>query len=58
MQKQPCCVVQSGSEFLISSAEFLERFEASGSKLAGSLTPIAYILRSLWLVAIGAAFQA
>ena len=45
-----------GPLFLISSAEFLGRFEPSGWKLAGQLTPVAYVLWSLWLVAIGVAF--
>jgi hypothetical protein len=45
-----------GPLFLVSSVEFLGRFEPSGWKLAGQLTPIAYILWSLWLVALGIAF--
>ena len=45
-----------GPLFVLSSVEFLGRFEPSGWKLAGQLTPIAYILWSLWLVAIGVAF--
>jgi hypothetical protein len=45
-----------GPLFLISCAEFLGRFEPSGWKLAGQLTPVAYVLWSLWLVAIGVAF--
>jgi hypothetical protein len=45
-----------GPLFLISSFEFLGRFEPSGWKLAGQLTPIAYILWSLWLIAVGVAF--
>jgi Domain of unknown function (DUF4386) len=45
-----------GPLFLLSSLEFLGRFEPSGWKLAGQLTPIAYILWSLWLIAIGVAF--
>ena len=32
-----------GPLFLISSAEFLGRFEPSGWKLAGQVTPVAYI---------------
>ena len=44
-----------GPLFLISAAEFLGPFEPSGWKLAGQLTPIAYILWSLWLVAVGVA---
>ena len=45
-----------GPVFVLSSVEFLGRFEPSGWKPAGQLTPIAYILWSLWLVAIGVAF--
>ncbi|MDP9228621.1 MAG: DUF4386 domain-containing protein [Actinomycetota bacterium] len=45
-----------GPLFLLSSLEFLGRFEASGWRLAGRLTPIAYILWSLWLIAVGVAF--
>lgn len=45
-----------GPIFLLSSLEFLGRFEPSGWKLAGQLTPIAYVAWSLWLVAIGLAF--
>lgn len=45
-----------GPLFLLSSLEFLGRFEPAGWKLAGQVTPIAYILWSLWLIAVGAAF--
>lgn len=45
-----------GPLFLLSSFEFVGRFEPSGWKLAGQLTPIAYVLWSLWLVAVGVAF--
>jgi hypothetical protein len=45
-----------GPVFLLSSLEFLGRFEPSGWKPAGQLTPIAYIAWSLWLIAIGVAF--
>jgi uncharacterized protein DUF4386 len=45
-----------GPLFLVSSVEFLGRFERAGWKLAGQLTPIAYIIWSLWLVATGVAF--
>jgi hypothetical protein len=41
---------------LASAVQFLGRFEPSGWKLAGQLTPVAYILWSLWLAAIGVAF--
>jgi hypothetical protein len=42
-----------GPLVLISSAEFLGRFEPSGWSLRGQVTPVAYILWSVWLVAIG-----
>lgn len=45
-----------GPLFLLSSFEFLGRFEPAGWKLAGQVTPIAYILWSLWLIAVGVAF--
>jgi uncharacterized protein DUF4386 len=45
-----------GPVFLLSSAEFLGRFEPSGWKLAGQITPIAYILWSVWLIAVGVGF--
>jgi uncharacterized protein DUF4386 len=45
-----------GPLFLVSSVEFLGPFEDSGWKLAGQLTPIAYILWSLWLISVGVAF--
>ena len=48
--------VAIGPLFLLSSFEFVGRFEPSGWKLAGQLTPIAYVLWSLWLVALGVAF--
>jgi hypothetical protein len=44
-----------GPLFLISASEFLGPYEPSGWKLAGALTPIAYVLWSLWLVAVGLA---
>jgi hypothetical protein len=45
-----------GPLFLMSSVEFLGRFEPSGWQLAGQVVPIAYVLWSLWLAAIGVAF--
>jgi hypothetical protein len=44
-----------GPLFLVSAVEFLGPFEPAGWKLAGQLTPIAYILWSLWLIALGVA---
>lgn len=45
-----------GPLFVLSSVEFVGRFEASGWKLAGQITPLAYIIWSLWLIATGIAF--
>ena len=47
-----------GPLFLVSAVEFLGRFEPAGWKLAGQLTPIAYIAWSVWLVAVGVALLA
>lgn len=44
-----------GPLFVVASVEFLGRFEPSGWKVAGQLTPVAYILWSLWLAATGVA---
>ena len=44
-----------GPPFLVCALEFLGRFEPAGRKLAGQITPIAYIAWSLWLVALGVA---
>ena len=44
-----------GPLFLVSAVEFLGRFEPGGWKLAGQLTPIAYVAWSLWLIALGVA---
>jgi hypothetical protein len=35
------------------SLEFVGRFELTGWKLAAALTPVTYIMWSLWLVAVG-----
>jgi hypothetical protein len=48
--------VAIGPLFIVSSVEFLGSFEPSGWKRAGQVTPIAYILWSLWLAALGIAF--
>jgi hypothetical protein len=42
-----------GLLFLVSSVEFLGSNEPEGWTIAGQITPIAYILWSLWLVALG-----
>jgi hypothetical protein len=42
-----------GPVFLVSAAEFLGRYEPRGWKLAGRLTPIAYVAWSVWLIALG-----
>jgi hypothetical protein len=44
-----------GPLFLLCSLEFVGRFEESGWKLAGALTPITYIAWSLWLIVVGMA---
>jgi Domain of unknown function (DUF4386) len=44
-----------GALLALCSLEFLGRFEPAGWKLAGALTPIAYIAWSLWLIATGIA---
>jgi Domain of unknown function (DUF4386) len=44
-----------GPLFLLCSTEFLGRFEESGWRLAGVLTPIAYVAWSIWLLAVGIA---
>lgn len=44
-----------GPLFLLCSLEFVGRFEESGWKLAGLLTPITYIAWSIWLLAVGIA---
>jgi hypothetical protein len=44
-----------GPLFLICALEFLGKFEPTGWKLAGQITPIAYIAWSVWLVALGVA---
>jgi hypothetical protein len=47
-----------GPLFLLCSLEFVGRFEESGWKLAGAVTPFAYIAWSIWLLAIGIALLA
>jgi hypothetical protein len=47
--------VAIGPVFLLCSLEFVGRFEESGWRLAGSVTPLAYIAWSVWLVAVGIA---
>lgn len=44
-----------GAVLLVCSLEFVGRYESTGWKLAGTLTPIAYVGWSLWLVASGVA---
>jgi hypothetical protein len=44
-----------GVLLMVCSLEFVGRFERTGWKLAGRLTPIAYIAWSLWLIASGVA---
>ena len=45
-----------GPVLMLCSLEFVGPFEARGWKLAGQVTPIAYIAWSLWLVVVGVAF--
>lgn len=44
-----------GALLALCSLEFVGRFEPAGWKLAGALTPVAYIAWSLWLIATGVA---
>ena len=44
-----------GPLFLLCSLEFVGGFERSGWKLAGAVTPVAYIAWSIWLLALGVA---
>jgi hypothetical protein len=44
-----------GAALMLCSLEFVGRHEATGWKLAGTLTPIAYVLWSVWLVVVGVA---
>ena len=47
-----------GPLFILCSLEFVGQFEESGWKLAGALTPVAYIAWSIWLIALGVALIA
>jgi hypothetical protein len=47
--------VVSGPLFLLCSLEFVGRDEDRGWKLAAALTPITYVLWSVWLLAVGVA---
>jgi hypothetical protein len=42
-----------GAVLALCSLEFVGSFEPNGWKLAGALTPVTYIVWSLWLVAVG-----
>jgi hypothetical protein len=42
-----------GALLMICSLEFVGGFEREGWKLAGVLTPIAYVAWSLWLIVVG-----
>ncbi|MCB5273654.1 hypothetical protein BJG92_01178 [Arthrobacter sp. SO5] len=44
-----------GAVLVLCSLEFVGPFEPYGWKLAGALTPVAYVIWSLWLVATGVA---
>ena len=43
---------------MLCSLEFVGRFEPEGWKFAETLTPITYIVWSLWLIAVGVALLA
>jgi hypothetical protein len=47
--------IVSGPLFLLCSLEFVGRDEERGWKLAAVLTPITYVLWSVWLLAVGVA---
>jgi hypothetical protein len=47
-----------GAALAVCSLEFVGRFEPSGWKVAEKLTPLAYVVWSLWLVATGIALLA
>jgi hypothetical protein len=47
-----------GSALVLCSLEFVGRDEARGWKLAETLTPVAYVLWSVWLVVVGVALIA
>jgi hypothetical protein len=44
-----------GAVLALCSLEFVGRFEPAGWRLAGAVTPIAYVAWSLWLVGVGIA---
>jgi hypothetical protein len=44
-----------GPLFLLCSLEFVGRFDESGWKLAGLVTPFTYVAWSIWLLAVGIA---
>jgi hypothetical protein len=50
--------IAAGATLLVCSLEFLGPHEREGWKPAGTLTPIAYVIWSLWLVAAGVALIA
>ncbi|MGH2352248.1 MAG: DUF4386 domain-containing protein [Chloroflexota bacterium] len=45
-----------GPVLMLCALEFVGPFERDGWKLAGVLTPLAYVAWSVWLVAVGVAF--
>lgn len=47
--------IAAGGALLVCAREFLGRYELEGWALAGKLTPIAYVIWSLWLIATGGA---
>jgi uncharacterized protein DUF4386 len=47
-----------GGALVVCALEFVGPFERSGWKVAASLTPLAYVAWSLWLIATGVALLA
>jgi hypothetical protein len=47
--------VIAGGALLLCSLEFVGAYEPAGWTIAGKLTPIAYVVWSLWLIALGIA---
>jgi hypothetical protein len=45
----------AGAALILCSFEFVGRFEPAGWTLAGQVTPVAYVVWSLWLIATGIA---
>jgi hypothetical protein len=50
--------IVTGAAMLLCALEFVGRHESDGWKFAGMLTPIAYVLWSIWLLVAGVALIA